>query len=977
MKNLIVILTFLISTFVFSQAINKGHFDNITTNDPTQSTVNILKNVDVQTTGGMYVPSGTIAERPSPTKAGMLRYNSELGTAEVYSGSTWGSVGGGISAWVTSHPYIIGDVVIESNRIYKCVVAHTSGTFATDLAAVDWVEVSAQGDFVDRVSTQSIGGLKTFTSAVDAGANKITSSATPTASNDLVNKAALDAAISGLSWNNPILDSHLLNDSLSAPPAETGGVPDVQLYLVADAASGLWAGLEGRIERWDGTNWVDQLGRVVAVGDRFGVAFEAGTAAGGLAGKENYFAAITDANPVGGYAYTFIAPIDKNAVFVSNASSAENGHSYTYASATTTWIEFSGPATTVAGAGLSYSGTTLNIAAANGTVTVGVDDIKVADLGIANAQISNTASIARSKIATSTVSQIVVNDASGSLTTANLSGGVTSLGAVTTVVTNANLTGPITSSGNATAITSQTGTGTKFVVDNTPTLITPVLGVATGTSLALGGSINANAILDVQSTTKAFMPPRLTTTQKNAIASPTAGMVVYDSTLNAQSTYDGTVWQTGLGTITVDTDWTAATVAIPSGGLTFGTAGACTYRRVGGDLLVRCGGTATTSAALGNFTLPNSLALDTAKIPFAATTGNPCFKVGSIKGNAATTFVALVACTSTSSTIIYTANTELSAVALVPANGSASLATGQVVTAEFTVPISGWSSNGATYSAASANYSRRAYTPTFTGFGTSPTSVVCYESRSGEYNDIDCTFTSAAPTAVEGRMSLPGSNTSSANIGTLEIAGTWGRKTAGTSHGGFTLIEPSVGYITFSNVDTFGSTSIASVSKISDTSASFTNGQIYVLKAHVPISGWSNISQVVANISGYASVPGIAGSATPNVDHIMVSYGATINTACVTLNTNCAYIDQIGTGVNATSGVFHRPTTVGLYTINFNRTYAKMKCTVTPSNAATGVVQAFVPLSCANCASLDFSTSRPSNDVQYDSFGVIDCTGVY
>jgi len=42
--------------------------------------------------------------------------------------------------------------------------------------------------------------------------------------------------------------------------------------------------------------------------------------------------------------------------------------------------------------------------------------------------------------------------------------------------TNANLTGPITSSGNATSIASQTGTGTKFVVDTSPTLVTPNIG---------------------------------------------------------------------------------------------------------------------------------------------------------------------------------------------------------------------------------------------------------------------------------------------------------------------------------------------------------------------------------------------------------------------------------------------------------------------------------------------------------------------
>jgi hypothetical protein len=51
------------------------------------------------------------------------------------------------------------------------------------------------------------------------------------------------------------------------------------------------------------------------------------------------------------------------------------------------------------------------------------------------------------------------------------------------VITNANLTGVIASVGNATSIASQTGTGTKFVVDTSPTLVTPTLGVATVTSI--------------------------------------------------------------------------------------------------------------------------------------------------------------------------------------------------------------------------------------------------------------------------------------------------------------------------------------------------------------------------------------------------------------------------------------------------------------------------------------------------------------
>lgn len=56
-------------------------------------------------------------------------------------------------------------------------------------------------------------------------------------------------------------------------------------------------------------------------------------------------------------------------------------------------------------------------------------------------------------------------------------------GNAATVTTNANLTGVITSVGNATSIASQTGTGTKFVVDTSPTLVTPNIGVATATTV--------------------------------------------------------------------------------------------------------------------------------------------------------------------------------------------------------------------------------------------------------------------------------------------------------------------------------------------------------------------------------------------------------------------------------------------------------------------------------------------------------------
>jgi hypothetical protein len=45
------------------------------------------------------------------------------------------------TAWATATDYVVGDVrtVTASGECYRCLVAHTSGTFATDLAASKWV----------------------------------------------------------------------------------------------------------------------------------------------------------------------------------------------------------------------------------------------------------------------------------------------------------------------------------------------------------------------------------------------------------------------------------------------------------------------------------------------------------------------------------------------------------------------------------------------------------------------------------------------------------------------------------------------------------------------------------------------------------------------------------------------------------------------------------------------------------------------
>ena len=53
---------------------------------------------------------------------------------------------------------------------------------------------------------------------------------------------------------------------------------------------------------------------------------------------------------------------------------------------------------------------------------------------------------------------------------------------------------------------------------------------------------NAVAALDVTSTTKGFLPPRMTGTQRDAISSPPAGLMIYNSTTNKLQVRTNAAW---------------------------------------------------------------------------------------------------------------------------------------------------------------------------------------------------------------------------------------------------------------------------------------------------------------------------------------------------------------------------------------------------------------------------------------------------
>lgn len=82
------------------------------------------------------------------------------------------------------------------------------------------------------------------------------------------------------------------------------------------------------------------------------------------------------------------------------------------------------------------------------------------------------------------------------------------------------------------------GNLTRMIIDNTGN-------VGIGTSIP-----SATAALDVSSTTKGFLPPRMTSAQRNAISNPEAGLMIWCSTCTATgelNVYNGIAWTNMIG----------------------------------------------------------------------------------------------------------------------------------------------------------------------------------------------------------------------------------------------------------------------------------------------------------------------------------------------------------------------------------------------------------------------------------------------
>jgi hypothetical protein len=134
------------------------------------------------------------------------------------------------------------------------------------------------------------------------------------------------------------------------------------------------------------------------------------------------------------------------------------------------------------------------------------------------------------------------------------------------------------------AVAAQPNRFIDIVVSGGATMGTATVGTVTATTGAISNqsvsgsqaigttsAAAASAALDVVSTTKGVLPPRMTTTQRDAVSSPAAGLFVYNTTSNKFNNYNGSAWvELGSGSSGVN--------YITGGDAESGTTGWATYK---------------------------------------------------------------------------------------------------------------------------------------------------------------------------------------------------------------------------------------------------------------------------------------------------------------------------------------------------------------------------------------------------------------
>ena len=192
----------------------------------------------------------------------------------------------------------------------------------------------------------------------------------------------------------------------------------------------------------------------------------------------------------------------------------------------------------------------------------------------------------------------------------------------TVTVAPSNLTGPITSVGSATSVAAQTGTGSTFVMNTSPTLVTPVLGVATATSIN-GTSIPSTKTLVVTTDKLSALAATTSAELAGVISDETgSGALVFATSPTLVTPNLGTPSAINLTNATnTPTDATKANLASPTftGTVTIPAGAVITSPKIGSTYTAKTAAYTFASGDEGNIFSMNNAATQQFNIPTDAT----------------------------------------------------------------------------------------------------------------------------------------------------------------------------------------------------------------------------------------------------------------------------------------------------------------------------------------------------------------------
>lgn len=453
----------------------------------------------------------------------------------------------------------------ETDDILYLGYGDSGGGVATSIKVI-----AGAGAFVDKTTAQTIAGTKTFstapvvgtlantdtstsaastahvksvrldqfaapTTSVSLNSQKITSLATPTADADAANKSYVDSVAQGLDVKPSALAATTANITLSAPQTIDGiAVVAGNRVLVKNQSTasqnGIYVVAAGAWSRaLDADTWAKLPGAFLFV--------ETGT-----------------------------VNADSGWVCTSDAGG-------TLGTTAVDFTQFSGAGDIIAGAGLTKTGNTIDAVGTSNRITVAADSIDIASTYVGQTSITTLGTIATGSW---TATDVAIEHggtgrSTGTTAYSLIATGTTATGAQQTLANG--LTTQLLVGGGASALpvwTVATGTGAP-VRATTPTLVTPVLGVASATSInkvaitapATGSTLTIadGKTLTVSNTLT------LTATDASTLAIGTGGTLgtaAYTAS-TAYSPVAGSASITTVGTIATGT-WNATAIAANKGG---------------------------------------------------------------------------------------------------------------------------------------------------------------------------------------------------------------------------------------------------------------------------------------------------------------------------------------------------------------------------------------------------------------------------